>query len=55
MKGRYEIVDREHPLWKGQRFSALDRAQREYAHAAPANRFYIKDRTTGEDVTDETE
>ena len=55
MKLRYEIIDNEHPTWKGTRFSTLDRARRELAHAAPAGRFYIKDRTTNTEVTDETE
>lgn len=55
MKLRYEIIDKNHPTWKGTRFSTLDRAQRELAHAVPAGRFYIKDRTTGTEVTDETD
>ena len=55
MKLRYEIVDKQHALWRGQRFSTLDRARRELAHAVPVSRFYIKDRTTGTEVTDETE
>lgn len=55
MKGRYEIVDRKHALERGQRFTTLDRARRELAHAVPQGRFYIEDRSTGHEVTDETE
>lgn len=55
MKLRYEIIDNEHPTWKGTRFSTLDRARRELTHAVPAGRFYIKDRTTNTEATDETE
>lgn len=55
MKSRYEIVDKKHALERGMRFSTLDRARRELAHAVPAGRFYIEDRTTGMEVTDETE
>lgn len=31
MKLRYEIRDRQHPKWRGQRFTNLDRARRELA------------------------
>lgn len=55
MKLRYEIVDRKNSLDRGMRFSTLDRARSELAHAVPAGRFYIEDRTTGTEVTDETE
>lgn len=55
MKLRYEIVDKQHALERGQRFSTFDRARRELAHAVPQGRFYIEDRTTGTEVTDETE
>ncbi len=54
MKGRYEIVDSKHGTERGMRFSTLDRAERELAHAVPAGRFYIVDRMKPEDV-DETE
>lgn len=29
---RYEIKDTHNPTWKGQRFTSLDRAEREFAH-----------------------
>lgn len=51
MSKRYEIVDREHPDWRGMRFSSLDRARTEHSHAVPTDRFWVKDRETGEDVT----
>ena len=50
MTGRYEIRDRENPRARGYRFTALDRAQRELAHAVPAGRWFIYDRQTGEEV-----
>ena len=47
---RYEIKDREHKDWRGQRFSSLERAQREMNHAHPRSRFYIYDRTTKQEI-----
>lgn len=51
MKLRYELVDKQHALERGQRFSTLDQARRELAHAVPQSRFYIEDRTTGMEVS----
>lgn len=48
---RYELVDREHPEWRGQRFASLERARREHSHAVPPGRFWIKDRERKIDVT----
>ena len=44
MDRRYEIRDREHPGWRGQRFTSLDRARRELAHAVPPERWQLWDR-----------
>lgn len=48
---RYEIRDTHNPTWKGMRFTSLDRALRELAHAVPKSRFEVIDRTTGEKVS----
>jgi hypothetical protein len=47
----FEIVDRHHPEWHGQRFSQLWRARSEWRSSFPRARFWIKDRRTGADVT----
>lgn len=41
---RYEIKDSFNPTWRGQRFSTLERAERELTHAVPTGRFVIIDR-----------
>lgn len=46
----YEIRDRENPRAKGMRFSTLERAKRELAHAVPADRWFIYDRETRQEV-----
>lgn len=38
---KYEIVDTEHPEWKGQTFGELWRAQREQAASVPPGRFVV--------------
>jgi hypothetical protein len=44
--GQFEIVDGNHPDWRGQRFSDRERAERELAQAVgEPGRFYIKDRS----------
>lgn len=50
MKGRYEIKDRNNPKAKGYRFTKLEHAQRELAHATPPERWYIFDRAEGKEV-----
>lgn len=44
----YEIIDSHHPKLRGQRFTSLDRAERELARSFPPGRFVLKDRKTGE-------
>lgn len=47
MKGRYEIVDNNHPTWKGMRYTKLEHAQREIEQAVgEPGRFTIRDRQT---------
>lgn len=50
MKLRYEMKDLHAPTLRGQRFTALERAQRELAHAVPRGRFVIYDRLTKETI-----
>lgn len=47
MKLRYELIDREHPTWRGPRFTDRARAERELRQAIPPGRWYLKDRKTG--------
>lgn len=42
----FEIVDRNHPTWRGMRFSTLANALRELGHAVPPERFYVRDNQT---------
>jgi hypothetical protein len=51
MNGRYEIRDRQNPQARGMRFSSLDRAERELAHAVPATRWFIFDRVMKAEVS----
>lgn len=52
MAARYELIDTEHPDWRGGRFNSLERAKRELAASVPAGRFKLIDRQTKEEVTD---
>lgn len=49
MAAKYEIKDRQDPRARGMRFSSLERAQRELAHA-PRSRYMLVDRDTGQEV-----
>ncbi len=42
---RWEIKDRQNPTNRGMRFSTLERARRELAHAVPPSRWFISDRS----------
>lgn len=50
MTGRYEIRDRHNPKAKGMRFTSLASAQRELAHAVPAERWFIFDRSNQKEI-----
>lgn len=50
MKLRYELVDTHHPEWKGQRFTALERARRALERSVPPGRFKLIDRQTNERI-----
>ena len=52
MRLRYEIRDNHHPEWRGQRFTSLDRAQRELDHAVgDPGRWSLVDRETREVIS----
>ena len=44
MKLRYELKDREHPSWRGERFTTLERATKALRQSVPSGRFYLYDR-----------
>jgi hypothetical protein len=47
MTGRYEIIDNQHPTWRGSRFSDETRARRALAQAVgEPGRWSLKDRQT---------
>jgi hypothetical protein len=47
MTAQYEIIDTEHPTWRGMRFSTIERARRELARAVGTpGRFIIIPRPT---------
>jgi len=39
---KYELYDKENPKDRGQRFSTIERAEKELAHAYPQSRFAIR-------------
>lgn len=47
---RYEMKDREHPDWRGQRAGTEERALWLLSTAVPRSRFFILDRETGEEL-----
>jgi len=40
---KFEIYDKNNPTWRGQRFSTLERAEKELRHAVPQSRFAIRE------------
>lgn len=46
----YEIRDRHAPRARGMRYKSLDRAKRELTFAVPADRWFIFDTTTKQEV-----
>lgn len=50
MKLRYELKDLHHPTWRGERFTALERALKAHDEAYPPGRFAVIDRLTKERV-----